>query len=203
MSTFEQRIAEALSQQLPINGTYIEAIYHGILALGGSVFAQTADSATVSATTTPTSLIGAGVGNFKFPANTLQEGDTFHLKVGGLLKNIGASGLIFKLSGATELLETGMMGNNGTPSTIIDRPWELELDLTIRSTGGSGTVILVGEFNWAGFLNANDVGVSANRWNFHQSSSIDTTVDNELDLTVELGDLTSAIYSQLTYLNKI
>ena len=203
MSTFEQRIAEALSQQLPINGTYIEAIYHGILALGGSVFAQTADSATVSATTTPTSLIGAGVGNFKFPANTLQEGDTFHLKVGGLLKNIGASGLIFKLSGATELLETGMMGDNGTPSTIIDRPWELELDLTIRSTGASGTVIVVGEFNWGGYLLPGGSGVSANRWNFHQTSSIDTTVDNELDLTVELGDLTSAIYSQLTYLNKI
>jgi len=168
------------------------------------LFAQTGDSTTVSATTgTTTSIIGSGVGEFKFPANTLQGGDTFHIKCGGLLKNIGASGLAFNLSGATELLDTGIIGNNGAVSTSIDRPWELEIDLTIRSTGAIGTAIVVGEFNWAGLLLPGGAGLSVNRWNFHQSSSIDTTVDNALDLAVELGDLTSAIYSQLTYLNKV
>ena len=186
-------------QVLKTNGSGTLAWSYGTTSL----FAQTGDSATVSATTTPTTIIGSGVGELKFPANALQVGDTFHLKCGGLVKSIGVSGLTFNLSGATELLDTGIIGNNGTSGTSIDRPWELEIDLTIRSTGASGTVIVVGEFNWAGYLISGGSGVSANRWNFHQSSSIDTTVNNVLDLTVELGDLTSAIYSQLTYLNKV
>ena len=186
-------------QVLKTNGSGTLAWSYGTTSL----FAQTGDSATVSATTTPTTIIGSGVGELKFPANALQVGDTFHLKCGGLVKSIGVSGLTFNLSGATELLDTGIIGNNGTSGTSIDRPWELEIDLTIRSTGASGTVIVVGEFNWAGYLISGGSGVSANRWNFHQSSSIDTTVNNVLDLTVELGDLTSAIYSQLTYLIKV
>ena len=107
------------------------------------LFAQTADSIPVSATTTPGSLVGAGVGDFKFPANSLQVGDTFHLKVGGLLKNIGISGLTFILAGATELLDTGIIGANSAPGTEIDKEWELEIDFTIRSIGGSGNVQVV------------------------------------------------------------
>lgn len=170
------------------------------------LFAQTADSIPVSAITSDVgSLIGDGVGEFKLPANSLQVGDTFHLKVSGLVKNIGISGLTFILAGATELLDTGIIGANSTPGTEIDREWELEIDFTIRSIGGSGNVQVVGEFNHAGYLIAGGAGVSANRYNFHQNSSIDTTIDNNLELKVEWPTAfnDSAIYTHLVYLNKV
>ena len=190
-------------------GTNLLDIFSGGTGPGSSsgLFAETADSIPVSATTTPGSLVGAGVGDFKFPANSLQVGDTFHLKAAGLLKNtslINNTGMTMSLftSESGILLDTGVLDINYRSD--IDRPWELELDLTIRSTGISGTVQIVGEFNFAPYV-PSGFGVSQTRYMFHQNSSINTTSDNNLQLTGQWAgaDYNVSIHSNLLYLNKV
>jgi len=190
-------------------GTNLLDIFSGGTGPGSSsgLFAETADSIPVSATTTPGSLVGTGVGEFKFPANSLQVGDTFHLKGAGLLKNTGSynTGMTISLftSESGILLDTGELPINYRSD--IDRPWGLELDLTIRSTGISGTVQIVGEFNFAGYVPSIGPALSQARYIFHQNSPINTTSDNNLQLTGQWAgaDYNVSIHSNLLYLNKV
>ena len=140
------------------------------------LYAQTAQSATVTNTTTETSIIGTGVGSVTFSANTFLAGNSYHGKIGGVMSNQNNDDIIIRIkTGSTVLATTGTI----SLTTATDQGWECELDFTIATIGATGTIITNGNFAYN-----RDTG-SLEGFVFQDVQTIDTTVSNILDLTVE------------------
>lgn len=139
------------------------------------LFAQTADSATVTNTTTETSIVGTGVGSLTVPANGFVVGDSYHAKIGGVISAQNGDDITINIkSGSTVLATTGALDLEATTSMA----WELELDFTIRAIGASGEIVTNGNFAY----NRNTGTLEG--YVFQDTVSFDTTVDNTLDITV-------------------
>ncbi len=110
------------------------------------VFSQTSD-VTISNTTTETSLVGSGVGSATISANTLAVGSHIRVKARGYLTNTSGS-----TKTATIRLYFGgsVVQSNSTPSFISDANtqggWDIDWEMTVRSTGAAGTVQSQGRF---------------------------------------------------------
>jgi hypothetical protein len=164
----------------------------------GGLFAQTGNSTTVSATTTETSIVGAGVGTLTFPANGFQVGDSFHAKIGGVISAANAELLTVRLkNGASTLATLGPIDFTTTTSEF----WELEIDFTIRSLGASAILQSNGQFTYV------DSGGSGTYLGsgFNTNTTIDTTSSNSLGITVQWGstNASNAIMSDIFYLKKV
>jgi hypothetical protein len=148
----------------------------------GGLYSQTADGATVTNTTTPTSIVGTGVGTLSVPANGFAVGDSFTARMGGLISTGNGQTLtIDVLSGAVVL---GSTGSISLVNGMTNRVWNLDIDFTIRAIGGAGVASILAN----GFFiynNTNDVYgadfVSLNNTTF------DTTGANTLDIIVTWG----------------
>ena len=162
----------------------------------GGMFAQTGDSATVSATTTETSIVGDGVGSLSVPADSFRIGDSFHAKIGGYISSQNNAELTIRIKDDGSTLTT--LGPIVLP-TMSNQFWELEVDFTMRVTGATGSIKTNGQFVYV-----QNSGNNYNGYGFNTDSSIDTTVLNELGITVEWGttDVSNAIMSDLFYLKK-
>ena len=162
----------------------------------GGMFAQTGDSATVSATTTETSIVGDGVGSLSVPADSFRIGDSFHAKIGGYISSQNNAELTMRIKADGSTLTT--LGPIVLP-TMSNQFWELEVDFTMRVTGATGSIKTNGQFVYV-----QNSGNNYNGYGFNTDSSIDTTVLNELGITVEWGttDVSNAIMSDLFYLKK-
>ena len=170
-------------------------------AANGSIgnYAQTANSATIN-TVGEQSIIGTGVGSLSVPANIFAVGDSFHGKMGGLINATGGGGRSeFTLNiktGTTILASTGVFDlDNAT-----DQGWEVELDFTIAAIGATGTICTNGNFAYTKDNNRQVFG-----YIFQDVQSIDTTVANTLDITVEWNVLNTGddIYSANFVLYKV
>ena len=162
------------------------------------LFAQTGNSTTVSATTTETSIVGAGVGTLTFPANGFQVGDSFHAKIGGVISAANAELLTVRIkNGASTLATLGPIDFTTTTSEF----WEFEIDFTIRSLGASAILQSNGQFTYV------DSGGSGTYLGsgFNTNTTIDTTSSNSLDITVQWGstNASNAIMSDIFYLKKV
>ena len=175
-----------------VNGQVIEGT--GNVNVAGS-YAQILQSATITGLAEASivaSGVGAGVGSLSIPANAFQVGDSFHAKIGGvingsnnndeLIVRIKAGGVVLATTGVIILDQTT---NNG---------WECELDFTIQSigTGGIGNGIICTNGNFAYTKNV-DKKVQGNV--FQDVQSINTTIENTLDITVELDNNNTDMYS--------
>ena len=164
----------------------------------GGLFSQTGDSATVSATTTETSILGGGVGTLTVPANTFQVGDSFHCKIGGNLSAANSEDLTIRIkSGLTTLASfTVDFVTSNWPSF-----WELEIDFTIRSTGITGVIQTNSQFNYIG----TGGGTTYEGFGYNTNATIDTTSSNTLDITVEWAsnNASNSILSDIFYLHKV
>lgn len=142
------------------------------------LYAQTVQSATVTNTTTETTIVGAGVGSLTVPANTFSVGDSYHGKVGGIISGQNGDTIEVHIkSGSTVLASTGSI----SLEAVTALGWELELDFTIATIGATGSICTNGNFAY----NRNTGSLEG--FVFQDVEVIDTTASNTLDITVTWG----------------
>ena len=158
--------------------TFLKTDGSGNISFGtatAGLFSQTADSATVTNTTTETSIVGTGVGSLTVPANAFVVGDSYHAKIGGIISAQNNDQITINIkSDSTVLATTGLIDLEATTSMA----WELELDFTIRAIGTGGEIVTNGNFAYN-----RDTG-TLEGFVFQDTVTFNTTVDNTLDITV-------------------
>ena len=169
-------------------------------------FSQTGDSTTVTDTTDETTLLGSGVGSLSVLANTFQIGDSYALNIGGKLRTNNAGQTITirvdAISGSSRV-EIATSGVISLDNINALRDFVLEVDFTIRNTGGPGTASLMtsGYFDYV----KNNGDLEGVLFSSLESTNFDTTVTKTLDVTVEWGAASTdnQIYSHIAILRKI
>ena len=165
------------------------------------LFTQTGDSATVSATTVETTLIDGGVGTLLVPPNGFSIGDSFRIKMGGVISNPSNNDIRIRLKSGSVDLGDSLLQNLSTHSNDT---WCLDIDFIIRNIGGTGTasIMTIGSFATTKKNGGNIQGFSFENLN---NTTFNTTISNTLDITVEWGqvDAGDIIYSRTFVLNKI
>jgi len=168
----------------------------------GGLFAQTASSAPVTNTVTPTTIVGTGVGTLSVPENGFNIGDSFVAQVGGIISTGNGQTIqirVFGGTGSTLLADTGVIS---LPNGLTNRPWDLYITFTVRALGAATTASIVssGIFSYA---SANDLlGADFNTIN---DTTFDTTINNTLDVEVTWGatDASNSITTTQFVLTKI
>jgi hypothetical protein len=166
------------------------------------LYAQTANSTTVTNTTAETTIIGTGVGSLSVPANGFSVGDSFRAILGGVINAGNNETIRIKLkTGSVILLDSGVQ-NLG--SAVIDDVWSLNVDFTIRQLGAAGvaSIVSLGGFH---YTKTNNASVQGFGFNVVNNTTFDTTVNNTLDITVQWGSASTGnnIYSDTFVLNKV
>ena len=179
--------------------TFLKTDGSGNISFGtptSGLFAQTADSATVTNTTTETSIVGTGVGSLTVPANGFVVGDSYHAKIGGVISAQNGDDITINIkSGSTVLATTGLI----ELEPVTSMAWEIELDFTIRAIGASGEIVTNGNFAY----NRNTGTLEG--YVFQDTVTFDTTVSNTLDITAEWNQAKTQdeIYSANFVLHKV
>ncbi len=165
------------------------------------LFAQTANSTPITATTVESSLVNGGVGTMSVPANGFAVGDSFRVIVGGVLNSANNQTIRIRVkAGSVVLLDSGAQ-----PITnITNDVFSLNVDFTIRQIGGVGvaSIVSLGSFHYTKTSNASIQGFAFNVVN---STTFNTTISNTLDITVQWGsnNAGNSIFSDIFVLNKI
>lgn len=142
------------------------------------LYAQTVVSATLTNTTTETSIVGTGVGSLTIPANHFVVGDSYHAKIGGEISAQNGDDITIRItSGATILATTGTIALS--PTTGLG--WECEIDFTIAAIGATGSICTNGNFAYT----RNTGGLEG--YVFQDVEVFNSTVANTLDITAEWG----------------
>ena len=172
----------------------------GLTNIGYGLFSQTAQGTTIT-NTTEQDLLGVGVGSLLIPANTLEVGSTYHLKLGGVCHLTGGGSrttMQVKIkNGSTILADSGtVLGEHMT-----DRPYQLEIDIVIRSIGATGDIMTNANFTYE--RDSNPRLISG--FMFQDLETIDTTIDNTLSVSWQFIVLNSSnsIYTSQSILNKL
>lgn len=164
------------------------------------LFAQTANSATITATSTETTLLDGGEGTLTVPANGFAVGDSFQITMGGHISAANNETLHIRIkSGAVILADTGAI----SMPAITNRHWNLEMRFTVRTLGAAGVASLAsfGVFTFS--KNANQF--EGTDFSIVNTTTFDTTIGNTLDITAQWGsnNATNSIYSESMILTKI
>lgn len=159
-------------------------------------YAQTVVSSTITNTTTETSIVGSGVGTLSVPANGFLVGDSFHAKIGGVISAQNGDDITINIkTGATVLATTGLI----SLEAVTSLGWEMEMDFTIASIGAAGDMCTNGNFAY----NRNTGSLEG--FVFQDVQTIDTTIINTLDITIQWNQAKTAdeIYSANFVLYKV
>lgn len=164
------------------------------------LFAQTANSPTITATTTEGTLIDGGVGSLSVPANGFQVGDSFRVEMGGLMSAHNNDTIRIRLkSGSINLGDSGPL----TMPQINNQVWMLNVTFTIRAIGASGvaSVVTLAQFHILKAASGTQQGFA---WNTVNSTTFDTTISNTLNVTAQWSsnNANNSIYSDIFVLNK-
>jgi len=139
------------------------------------LYVATAD-ATVGNTNVETSLVGTGVGSVTLPANFLTAGKSLRLRMYGYHSASGSPNVTVNIKfGSTIIVTSGVVVSN----TSTNQGFDIDVDITCRSTGVSGTVSVQGrytEYGNASFPMTNTAPVT-----------IDTTSSQLVDITLTWG----------------
>ncbi len=199
---------------LPLDGTELFATVQGGITKystlnsvnyipGNSygLFAQTANSTPVTATTSELSLIGSGVGTLIVPANGFRIGDSFRADFGGQLSSRNNDTIRIKVkAGSVILADSGTQ----TMSTAVDDIWQFSINFTIRALGAAGvaSIVSLGVFHTTKQSNGAPQGFAFNTVN---STTFATTISNTLDVTAQFSSNSNlnSIYTDIFVLNKI
>jgi hypothetical protein len=166
------------------------------------LYAQTANSATVTNTTVETTIIGTGVGSLSVPANGFAVGDSFRAILGGIMNAGNNQTIRVRLrTGSVLLLDSGVQ-NLG--SSVTNDVWSLNVDFTVRTLGAAGvaSIVSLGSFH---YTKTNNASVQGFGFNVVNNTTFNTTISNTLNITVEWGSASTGnnIYSDTFVLNKI
>ena len=169
-------------------------------SLSYGLYAQTALSTPIAATTVQKTLIGAGVGTLTVPANAFKVGDSFTAKLCGNLNNANNETIHIRVkSDGLVIADAGVF----TLNLATGQHFELVIDFTVTQIGGIGVAQLFvnGQFSYNKNANTNIDGV-----NFALiSNTFDTTVNNTLNITAEWGsaNINNSIQTQNFVLTKV
>ena len=173
--------------------TEINIVKPQVLTNSYGLFAQTADSTTISGTLTEGTLIGTGIGSLTVPANTFIVGDSFHAKLFGHITAVNSNAIVrVKFNTVTVLTLPFSLPN------ITDLHWSLDIYFTIRSLGALGSVLTGIQFQ-----HEEDAADKFSGHAFTDLIVFDTTSNNTLDITMQFDNTSDSIYSELFTLNKI
>ena len=169
--------------------------------VGGGLFAQTANSTPVTATTVETSVINGGVGSLSIPANGFSVGDSFNATLSGEMDAVNNQTIRIRVkAGSVVLLDSGVQSLS---NAITNDIWTLGIDFTIRQVGAAGVASIAsfGRFSYAKTNNGTVEGFGMNTIN---STTFDTTVSNTLAVTVQWGsnNAGNSIYTDVFVLHK-
>ena len=159
------------------------------------LYAQTVVSATLTNTTTETSIVGTGLGSLTIAANGYVVGDSYHAKIGGVISAQNNDTITIRIKkGSTVLATTGTL----TLEAVTNMAWECEIDLTVAAIGPTGSMCTNGNFAYN-----RDTG-SLEGFVFQDVETFDTTIANTLEITAEWGQAKTQdqIYSSNFVLHK-
>ena len=169
--------------------------------LKAGMYTMIADSSTVGGTTTELDFMdGSYMGTLTVPANTFQFGDSFRLKVCGLIGAHNNDTLTIRIkSGSTILSASPAI----TMPAIGSEVFELECNFTIRAIGSamSASIITNSTFTW----NKASANIfEGQNWIAVNNSTFDTTIANTLQLTAQWSsnNASNHIQSRLAHLEK-
>jgi hypothetical protein len=149
----------------------------------GCVFTQTA-TVTVSNTTTETTLVGSGSGSVTLPAGFHLAGKTVRIRASGIYSTqaVPITLNIRVKYGSVTVLETG----DETPSgSVSSKGWSLDVEITCRTTGATGTVFTQ---SYGGFMHYSNAR-TLQGWDFSSTATttIDTTASQAISITADWG----------------
>lgn len=164
------------------------------------VFAQTANSTAITATTTELTLIDGGVGTLTVPANGFQVGDSFTLNMGGIMSAQNGNTITIRLkTGSVSLGSSGAL----TMPSITNQVWYLTTNFTIRAIGAAGvaSIVSLSQFHILKAASGTQEGFA---WNVVNSTTFDTTISNTLSITAQWSsnNANNSIYSDIFTLSK-
>lgn len=164
------------------------------------LFSQTANSATITGTTTETTLIDGGVGSLSVPPNGFIVGNSFQANMGGLISSANAETLNIRIkSGSTILADSGALSLPNTTNQV----WNLTINFSVRAIGGAGVANIV---TLANLLILKKTSGNQDGYGFNQvnNTTFDTTILNTLNITAQWGsnNATNSIFSDIFILNK-
>lgn len=165
------------------------------------LFAQTANSPTITATTNELTLIDGGVGSLSVPANGFNVGDSFRVDMGGLISAQNNNTITIRLKTGSVIL-----GNSGplTLPAITGQVWYLSVNFTVRSIGAAGvaSIVAIAQFHILKAASGTQQGFA---WNTVNNTTFNTTIQNTLDITAQFSSnsANNSIYSDIFTLNKI
>jgi hypothetical protein len=166
------------------------------------LFAQTGDSATVSATTVETSIIGGGVGTLSVPANAFKVGDSFQASFDGVLSCINTATIHIhvRTTGGVLLADTGIIDLD----TATLRSWLLTLYFTIRKIGGT-TVASISSGGLFSYIKDSGLVYEGFVLSTINDTTFDTTIINTLQVNVlwNTNNAGNQIFSRNFTLTKI
>jgi hypothetical protein len=173
----------------------------GLPATNYGLFSQTANSATITATTIEKTLIDGGVGTLSVPANGFSVGDAFRAEFGGLMSAKNNDTLTIRIkSGSVVLADSGPLTMPG----IVGQVWLLSINFTVRAIGTTGVanIVTLGNLHILKAASGTQEGFGFNTVN---STTFNTTVPNTLDVTAQWSSNSplNSIYSDIFILNKI
>lgn len=166
------------------------------------LYAQTANSTTITATTSELTLIDGGVGSLNVPANGFAVGDSFRVEMGGVLSAHNNDTIRIRLkTGSINLGDSGTLTLPGMTNQV----WALSVTFTIRAIGGAGvaSVVSLAQFH---ILKKQGGGTQEGfAWNTINNTTFNTTISNTLNITAQFSSNNAAnsIYSDIFILNKI
>ena len=169
--------------------------------LKAGMYTMIADSSIVGGTTTELDFMdGSYMGTLSVPANTFQFGDSFRLKVCGLIGAHNNDTLTIRIkSGTTELSVSPAI----VMPSIGSEVFELECNFTIRAIGSSmsASIITNSTFTW----NKASANIfEGQNWISVNNSTFDTTIPNTLSITAQWSSTNASnhIQSRLAHLEK-
>jgi hypothetical protein len=164
------------------------------------LFAQTANSTTITNTTTESTLIGTGVGSLLIPANGFAVGDSFHAKlIGHISCNSSATIQLRVKSGSVLLSDTGIIALDAA----TNKHWELNVYFTIRALGAT-TVASIASGGIFSYTKNSGLNFEGTNFSVVNNTTFDTTISNTLNITAKWGAANAAdsIYSEIFTLSK-
>ena len=168
---------------------------------GGGLFAQTSNSTPITATTVESSLIDGGVGTLTVPANGFSVGDSFTGNMSGIMSAQNNNTIVIRVkSGSVILAQSDPL----VLPAITNQVWNLTLDFTIRTLGGTGvaSIVTLGQMHILKLASGTQEGFGFNTVN---TTTFDTTISNTLSVTAQWSsnNANNSIYTDLFVLTKI
>jgi len=164
------------------------------------LFAQTANSIPITATTVEGTLIDGGVGSLTVPANGFSVGDSFSASLGGLMSARNNDTITIRVkSGSVILAQSSAF----VLPNVNNQVWQLTIWFTIRTLGTAtvASIVTLGEMHILKLASGTQEGFAFNTIN---NTTFNTTISNTLDVTAQWSSnsATNSIFSDLFILNK-